>query len=119
MRIDLNDAARGGVALRGFTFPDGQPHYEINANDVGKAAAVGPNDVIASLQSGGDLLRLDAALEAIKSVQCEPPVFVRLTIANLLGVRMDRRIGVGQPATAETQPELGFLRALIEVGVLG
>jgi ribose-phosphate pyrophosphokinase len=99
VRIDLNQPERGDIALEWFTFPDGQPHCDIDANDVAHAAAHGPIDVITSIQSGNDLLQVGLALDALKSVQCDPAPWVRLNISYLLGARMDRRIAPGTPAT--------------------
>lgn len=99
MRIDLNRPERGDITLTWFTFPDGQPHCDIDASAVANAAAKGPIDVVTSIQSGNDLLQLGLALDALKSVQCEPAPRVRLNLAYLLGARMDRRIAPGTPAT--------------------
>jgi ribose-phosphate pyrophosphokinase len=99
MRIDLNRPERGDIALTWFTFPDGQPHCDIDASAIARAAAQGPIDVVTSIQSGNDLLRIGLALDALKSVPCEPAPWVRLNISYLLGARMDRRIAPAKPAT--------------------
>jgi ribose-phosphate pyrophosphokinase len=103
MRIDLNHPERGDIAFRQFTFPDGQPHCEFDPVVIDKAAVVGPIDVIASIQSGHDLLGIGVALEALRSVEKSPTfsatLNIRLNISYLLGARMDRRIAPGQPDT--------------------
>ncbi len=99
MKINLDHPESGELVPRQFTFPDGQPHCEFHVSEVALAAAQGPIDVIASIQSGNDLLQIGLVLEALKSVQCEPPVRIRLNISYLLGARMDRRIAPGSPAT--------------------
>jgi ribose-phosphate pyrophosphokinase len=97
--INLNRPERGDIAFKQFTFPDGQPHCEFDPNSISNAAALGPIDVVTSIQSGNDLLAIGLALEALKSIVCNPPVRIRLNISYLLGARMDRRIALGRPAT--------------------
>ncbi len=99
MLVNLNNPQAGSIAFRQFAFPDGQPHCEFDVTAVVAAAAQGPIDVVCSIASANDLINIALAIDALGSIQCQPAVRLRLHITYLLGARMDRRIGPGQPAT--------------------
>jgi ribose-phosphate pyrophosphokinase len=124
MRINLNHPERGDIAFKQFTFPDGQPHCEFDPAVIAKAADAGPIDVIASIQSGNDLLGIGIALEALRSLEKSSAVStalkIRLNISYLLGARMDRRIAPGQPDTLSVVARVvnGWATLVDEIRVL-
>ncbi|MEO8386655.1 MAG: phosphoribosyltransferase family protein [Betaproteobacteria bacterium] len=98
MIIHLDCPAQGDIAFRRFTFPDGQPHIEFDAEVLRLAAAKGPIEMIGAIKSGGDLLNMALAFDAVRSALPESRP-LSLNISYLLGARMDRRIASGQPAS--------------------
>jgi ribose-phosphate pyrophosphokinase len=99
MLINLNTPEAGSIAFKQFVFPDGQPHCEFDVNAVAAAAAQGPIDIVCAMTCAADLLNIGLAIDALSSIDCQPAVRLRLNISYLLGARMDRRIGPGQPAS--------------------
>ncbi len=99
MLIDLDVPERSQIAYQKYSFPDGQPHFQVQESAIAAAAALGPIDLVGAIKSGQDLLNMGLAIDAIGSVQSAVPIRLNLNISYLLGARMDRRISFGQPNT--------------------
>jgi ribose-phosphate pyrophosphokinase len=99
MLIDLDVPERSQIAYQKFVFPDGQAHFQVEPDAIITAAALGPIDLVGAIKSGNDLLNMGLAIDAIASVKSAVPIKINLNISYLLGARMDRRIGPGQPTT--------------------
>lgn len=113
MIIHLDAPDQGDIPFRRFTFPDGQPHIEFDAEQLRQAAKHGPIEMIGAVKSGMDLLNIALAIEAVRSVFPDGPVPLSLNISYLLGARMDRRIAPGQPAT------LNVIASLLNAATVG
>lgn len=94
--INLSQPDQSTISFKFFNFPDGQPHYEFQAEQV-LAAAAEPIEIITALKSGNDILNLGLVLDSLISVKAD--LLLNVTISYLLGARMDRRIAPGQPNT--------------------
>jgi ribose-phosphate pyrophosphokinase len=99
MILHLGSPEQSEIAYQRSTFPDGQPHFQVDPIHVLAAAKVGPIDLVGAIKSASDLLDMGLAIDAIRSVEVNPALTLNLNISYLLGARMDRRIGPGQPST--------------------
>ena len=79
------------IGVKEFTFPDGQPHVKL-----GCGSHPGDVTITAPIRNGTDLLSVLLVEETLRH---EGARFVSLFITYLLGARMDRRIGPGEPFT--------------------
>lgn len=119
MIIHLDKSEQSDIAFRRFTFPDGQPHIEFDADALRLTTAQGSIEMIGAIKSGIDLLNMALAIDAVRSVfPATPPL--SLNISYLLSARMDRRIAPGQPATLSTVATIinSFTAELTHVRVL-
>ncbi len=106
MRIlNLINPDRGDIAFSRMTFPDGQAHLTLE-QDPGIWEHV---QILARLRSANDIAELGMAADCVRS-------YVRgrisVNISYMLGARMDRAIGKGQPATLNVLA--GMLNAACE-----
>lgn len=82
----------GNLAFRTFTFPDGQPHFKLETY----GREFDSVTIETSLASPADLLTLELAIDVLRHNGYSE---IRLDIRYLLGARMDRSIGWGEPST--------------------
>ena len=89
--LDLVNPVRGDIPFSFFTFPDGQPHFELTTDQPGEWDHV---QILTSIKNVNDIALLGLAVESVRSV-----VKGRITvnIGYMLGARMDRPIGPGKP----------------------
>jgi ribose-phosphate pyrophosphokinase len=99
MILHLDSPQQSEIAYKKSTFPDGQPHLQVDQAEVRAAAMLGPIDLLGAVKSATDLLNMGLAIDAVRSVPVHQPLTLNLNISYLLGARMDRRIGPGQPNT--------------------
>jgi ribose-phosphate pyrophosphokinase len=82
----------GEIEFRKFTFPDGQPHVEIQSRpDVNQ-----PVIIETAIRNPEELFNVLLTSDALQSVGCYTQ---HLDIRYLMGARMDRRIGSGHALT--------------------
>jgi ribose-phosphate pyrophosphokinase len=120
MILHLDSPEQSEIAYVKSIFPDGQPHIQVDAAQVVAAAEIGPIDLVGAIKSSADLMNIGLAIDAIRSVEVKPSFSLNLNISYLLGARMDRRIGPGQPNTlavianviSQWLPTLAALRIL-------
>ncbi|MBL8520501.1 MAG: ribose-phosphate pyrophosphokinase [Betaproteobacteria bacterium] len=117
MIVHANHPEHGDLRWRRFEFPDGQPHCAFDAQAL--AACTGPVEIVTAVRAAGDVVWAALLVDALRS-GLPRDCALHLNIGYLLGARMDRRIGPGQPATLAViaaqlralQPMLGALRVL-------
>lgn len=88
--LNLQNPARSDIQFERFCFPDGQFHVKLTS-EVGFWEHV---QVIQSINYQTDVLVLGLAVNALRTV-CKGRISVN--IPYMMGARMDRRIGEGQP----------------------
>jgi ribose-phosphate pyrophosphokinase len=104
--LDLTHAdLPGDLPFEQFFFPDGQPHLRLEGG-IGELDHV---QILTRIKSGDDIALLGLAVDAVRSV-CKGRISVN--ISYLLGARMDRPIGPGQPFTLRVLA--GMLNAACE-----
>lgn len=111
MILDLLAPERSEIPWKSATFPDGQPHCAVDPEAISRAAQQGRIDVLARLRSSEDIVRLALIVDSVRSAldlgdESSSPVSVCVHLSYLLGARMDRRIGPGQPDTLRVFAEL-------------
>lgn len=89
MILDLMNPAISDIKYVESTFPDGQPHIKVDV----PSDCTGV-DIVCTLATPLDFFRLMLARDAV--LQTAP---CRISAAYVMGARMDRSIGHGQPST--------------------
>lgn len=115
MIIQLDAPEQSDLGFRRFDFPDGQPHYVFDPDRLCKTEPGEPIEIIGAIRSGNDLLNMLVAVDAVYSAVSglTPAPAIALNVSYLLGARMDRRIGSGQPFS------LAVVTAMLQSGLAG
>lgn len=100
----------GDLAFKTFTFPDGQPHFQLSTYEVEFDTVT----VETALKTPSDLFMVALVCSVLRSCGYKN---IQLDIRYLLGARMDRAIGWDQPFTlalvAQSLNGCGFSRVRI------
>lgn len=98
--LDLMDPARSDIRYQRFTFPDGQPHFELpHPEDIGTLERV---EVLCRFRSAADIVDVGLAIDVLLASALafdHVPKSISLNVSYMLGARMDRRISPRHPFT--------------------
>lgn len=115
MIIQLDAPEQSDLDFRRFDFPDGQPHYVFEPDRFRQMETGESIEIIGAIRSGNDLVNMLVAVDAVYSavsILTSPPPLA-LNVSYLLGARMDRRIGPGQPFS------LDVVAGMLQSGIAG
>lgn len=105
--LDLTAPERSDIRYQRFSFPDGQPHFELpHPEDIGTLERV---EVLCRIRSAADIVDVGLAMDVLLASSLAFDQISRsisLNVAYMLGARMDRRISPRHPFTLNVISDL-------------
>ncbi len=107
IEFNLNDPVASHIPYREMTFPDGQPHIELDSplqqDRLLLTIDLYGVEIVARVTSPTDLVRIGLASDVLRRAGCEK---LHLFLTYLMGERMDRPIGPEHPFTLRVVTEM-------------